>query len=90
MIALMGIYYSKLWEVVRSNEFANLTVECAQTTAEPILRPEVRQRSRDTLSSRVKLKGQTAAEKRRTVYMHSISHSAACREKAQKTMKDRI
>lgn len=49
-----GIRFSNLFNVVNSTEFANLTIECCQTTAEPLQRPEVREKALETRQKRWK------------------------------------
>lgn len=90
MIALMGIFYSKKWDVVNSKEYANLTVECAQTTAEPIQRPEVRQLSRQSLAKRIKEEGPTLHEKERTIKAVAAMSTSNSRAKARNTLVNRI
>lgn len=90
LTAMMGIYYSKLWNVVNSNEFANLTVECVQTTAEPILRQEVRIKARETIARRRAVFGSTAGEKYALERCRQKCWLPDIRQKAATSIKNRI
>lgn len=90
LTAIMGIYYSKLWNVVDSKEFANLTVECVQTTAEPILRQEVRLKSRETIAKRRAVFGSTEGEKYAIERCQQKCWLPEIRQKAATTIKNRI
>lgn len=89
-ISLMGIYYSKIWSVVESKEFANLTVECAQTTAEPIQRSEVRKRAVESRLGRIQVHGLTQKEKAAKAKVIKILQTPDIRKKAVKSLVTRI
>jgi hypothetical protein len=88
-LALEGIRYSNLWDIVKSKQFANLIIEDAKTTAEPLLRPEVRIKARANLKKRIVSYGLTEKEintKKRAI---SIMHSPENRAKARKSINRR-
>jgi len=62
-VSLEGIKLSKEWDIVNSTEYANLTIEDAQTTAEPLCRPEVRKKRLQSYKDRIKRDGLTVKEK---------------------------
>lgn len=61
-LAEIGIKYSKLWDVVNSEEFANLIEEDCNTTSEPLQRLEVRLKRNEALKKRIKEEGLTEKE----------------------------
>lgn len=89
-IADAGIVYSKLWDVVISKEFANLTIEDAQTTAEPLQRPEVRKKRDQSFKERIRLYGQTEKEKERNKITTTILQTLEVRERAANTLRTRL
>lgn len=90
MISIMGIYYSKLWNVVDSKGFANLTVECAQTTAEPLQRKEVRDKALRSRQNRLENSGLTEREKISKALVCELLHSKSVRQKASASLRARI
>jgi hypothetical protein len=89
-IATVGIMYSKMWNVVDSSDFANLTVEDAQTTAEPLHRPEVRQKRDQSLKDRIRTQGLTPKEKIARKKGVTACQQPAARKKAVDTIKNRL
>lgn len=81
-----GLKYSELWDVVNSKDFANLTVECCQTTAEPLKRPEVVLRRIKSFKRRIKEDGLTEREKSSRKKGVVAMQSADSREKAAKSL----
>lgn len=61
-LATHGLFFSALWDIVKSNVFANLTVECCQTTAEPLRRPEVIRKRLNSIKDRRQKLGLTEKE----------------------------
>lgn len=90
MISLIGIYYSKLWNVVDSKDFANLTVECAQTTAEPLQRKDVREKALHSRKIRLETSGLTEKEKISKALVCELLHSKSVRQKASASLRTRI
>lgn len=90
VIADAGIGYSKVWDVVKSKEFANLTIEDAQTTAEPLQRPEVREKRNKAFKERIRLYGQTEKEKKRNKLTAAILKTSKVRERAANTLRARL
>lgn len=89
-IASKGIQLSKEWNIVDSKEYANLTVEDAQTTAEPLQRPEVREKRLLSFKNRIKQFGLTDSEKKAKQSSCKIMQQADIREKAANTLKNRL
>ena len=89
-IATAGVLYSKLWDVVNSTEFANLTVEDAQTTAGPLQRPEVRQKRNMSFKNRIKLHGLTDKEKKAKEQNAKLLQRPEIRVKAANTLRTRL
>lgn len=90
MISVMGIYYSKLWGVVDSKDFANLTVECAQTTAEPLQQKDVREKALRSRKIRLETTGLTEREKISKALVCKLLQSKDIRQKAASSMRNRI
>lgn len=89
-IAKAGIEYSLLWDVVKSCEFANLTIEDAQSTAEPLQRPEVRLKRNQSLKDRIKTCGLTPKEKEARRRGVTACQQLDVRERAANTLRYRL
>jgi len=85
-----GLKYSKLWDVVKSTEFANLIDEDCNSTSAPLQREDVRLRRNKAFSDRVRLHGQTDKEKARNKKTSVILQSTEIREKAANTLRTRL
>ena len=83
-----GLQYSQLWDVVDSDKFANLTVECCQSIAEPLSRPEVRQLRDESFRKRLMECGQTDKEKARAVKACKAMQDPEVRKCAAKSLSD--
>jgi hypothetical protein len=84
-----GMQLSKEWNIVNSKEYANLTVEDAQTTAEPLQRPEVREKRLLSYKNRIKQYGLTEREKKAKQVACKAMQRADVRKKATNTLKTR-
>jgi hypothetical protein len=89
-ISIRGIQLSREWDIVNSKEFANLTIEDAQTTAEPLQRPEVRRKRLESFKSRIKRDGLTDREKNAKQTNSKVLQTPEVREKAANTFRIRI
>jgi len=89
-ISKAGIEYSQLWDVVKSCEFANLTIEDAQTTAEPLQRPEVRLKRNQSLRDRIRTCGLTLKEKESRSKGVAACQQLDVRERAANTLRHRL
>jgi len=85
----VGLYYSKLWDVVNSKEYANLTVECCQTTAEPLSRPDVRAKRDKAYQKRI-TENPTDKEIARLKKMQKAAQAPEVRARAAATLRDRL
>lgn len=84
-----GIRYSTLWDIVKSKEFANLTIEDAQTTAEPLQRKESRLKRKLSIEKRISEIGLTPKEIEAKKKAIAIMHSPKNREKAYASIRNR-
>lgn len=85
-----GIEYSKLWDVVKSNEYANLTIEDAQSTAEPLQRKSSRIARNISILNRIKQFGLTPKEIDAKKKAIEIMHKPEIRERAYEANRERF
>lgn len=88
-VVIEGLKLSKLWDIVNSSEFANLTIEDIGTTAEPLHRPGVKKKRNEALKNRICKFGQTVKEKARTKKAVAAMQDPEVRARAAKTLNDR-
>lgn len=89
-ISCKGIQLSYEWNIVQSKEYANLTIEDAQTTAEPLQRPEVRRKRLQSFKDRIKKHGLTDCEKLAKQKNVKLMHTPEVRKKAANSLRARI
>lgn len=89
-ISARGIQLSKEWDIVKSDKYANLTIEDAQTTAEPLHRPEVRKKRLRSMRDRIRKYGLTEKEKRSKEKSVKAMQQADVRERAATTLRSRL
>jgi len=89
-ISIRGIQLSKEWDIVKSDKYANLTIEDAQTTAEPLQRPEVREKRLQSMKDRIQKYGLTEKEKKARAKGIKSLQQADVRERAATTLRNRL
>lgn len=89
-VSKRGIELSKELDIVRSKEYANLTIEDAQTTAEPLQRPEVRKKRNESMIIRIKKYGLTEKEKEAKLKSVKAMQTSKIRERAANTLRVRL
>ena len=89
-ISRRGIQLSKEWDIVKSDKYANLTIEDAQTTAEPLQRPEVREKRLQSMRNRIQKYGLTKKEKKAKAEGIKALQQADVRERAATTLRNRL
>lgn len=82
-ISERGLYYSKLWDIVESSEFANIVPEDANQICGQFHSKEARERRRKSLKERIERDGLTDLEIRARNKGISSMHKPENREKAR-------
>ena len=85
-IVEQGLYYSKLWSIVESKEFANLIEEDCNTTSSPLQRPDVRRKRNEAFKHRISTYGLTEKEKQRAKKACQIMQNKIIRKRAAASM----
>ena len=85
-----GLNYSKLWDVVKSKNYANLINEDCNSTSEPLQRIDVREKRNKAFKERIRLYGQTEKEKKRNKIAAAIMQTPEVRERAANTLRTRL
>jgi len=88
-ISNRGIQLSKEWDIVKSKEYANLTIEDAQTTAEPLQRPEVRSKRLESFKARIRQNGLTDRERNAKQMNIKVLQAPEVRAKAANSLRTR-
>lgn len=82
----IGLYYSDLWDVVNSDEFANLIPEDCNSTCTPLNEPSVRVKRNEVFAKRIR-ENLTDKEKIRLKKMQKAAQRPDVRRRAADTLK---